>query len=184
MKLVKKLAIGVTAALVACGLVLACFAPNIRGYYRFKHYCETEGGLRIYGKVRRGEGWLSDRYDAASFEGVPFVRKHDRDGRLVDYRYKGGPPGNDRSYEVTPANAAAPVAYELSFVNQHVPGEVRLQRIGYELRAIDTGKLLLRWYQFGYRKFDRTPLAMPYGVDCHSFESFFAPSNYFSYFID
>lgn len=185
MRRVVKVALMVLTVPVA---VLAWFAPNIHGYYRFQEICEKEGGLRIYGKLRKGEGWLADkygRYDPASFEGVPFVRKPDSQGRVVDYKFKGGRPGDDRSYEATPADPSIAVAYQIkTVVRQPVPGELRLDRSGYEVSDVSTGQLLVRWYQFSYSRFDqnRTVLAAPSGVYCHLSNGFFEPANYQSYF--
>lgn len=185
MRLVVKVARVVLAVPVA---VLVYFAPNIHGYYRFQQICEEEGGLRIYGKIRKGEGWLADehgRYDPASFEGVSFVRKPDSHGRVVDYRFKGGRPGDERSYEATPANPSIAVAYQIkTVVGQLVPGELRLERSGYEVSDVSTGQVMVRWYQFRYSRFDRdrTLLAAPSGVYCHLSNGFFEPGNFNTYF--
>jgi hypothetical protein len=171
-------------------VVLGYFVPNIYGYYRFKVICDKEGGLRVHHKLRRGEGWAahaSGAYDVASFDdNVPFVRMPDRFGHLFDYRYRGGLPGDDRSYEATPANTALPVVYEIRSVSEQLSDETRLRRSGFEVREMTTGRLMIRWYQFGYSVFDqnRTLFAAPSLAICHPYNGFFEPLSYRSYFVD
>ncbi len=168
--------------------VLAYFAPNIHGYYRFKHFCETEGGLRVYHKLQRGVPWQANHfgsYSVASHGTVPFVRV-DRLGELLDMRYRGGPAGNDRSYDIVPADLSVSPVYEIRLVNERLPDELRLGRSGYEVREIATGRLMVRWYQFGYGRFEqnRTLLAAPSGIDCHRSYNFFEAGNFKTYFDD
>lgn len=183
MRRVGKLALVVVAVPIA---VLAYFAPNIHGYYRFKHFCETEGGLRIHHKLRKGVPWQADRfgrYDVASHESVPFVRVN-RNGQLLDMRYRGGRAGDDGSYAVVPADLSVSPEYEIRFVDEQLPDELRLSRSGYEVREVATGRLMVRWYGFGYGRFDRdrTPLAAPSTISCHDVEAFFAGSSFSTYF--
>lgn len=184
MRRVVKIALVVLAVPVA---VLAYFAPNVHGYYRFKHFCETEGGLRIHHKLQKGVAWQAANHrgnsSIASHGTVPFIRVH-RNGQLLDVRYRGGPPDYDRSYDVVPADLAVSPGYEIGFVNERLPDELRLGRSGYEVREIKTGRLMVRWYQFGYGRFDqdRTLLAAPSGIFCHDWNAFFKAGNFNTYF--
>lgn len=183
MRRVVKVALVVLAVPLA---VLAYFAPNIHGYYRFKQVCEAEGGLRIHHKLQKGVPWQTNsygRYSVASHGVVPFVRVI-RDGQLLDMRYRAGPTGDDRSYDVVPADLSVSPTYELKLVSERLPDELRLGRFGYEVREIATGRLMVRWYQLGYGLFeqDRTLLAAPSDISCHLSSAFFEASNFRTYF--
>lgn len=183
MRRVVKVAIAVLAVPV---VVLAYFAPNIHGYYRFKHFCDTEGGLRIHQKLQKGVPWQTDnfgRYSVASHGTVPFIRVT-RNGQAMDMRYRAGPAGDDRSYDVAPADLSVTPGYEIRFVNERLPGELRLGRSGYEVREVPTDRLMVRWYQIGYSRFDqdRTLLAAPSDLRCHDWNAFFEAGNFSTYF--
>jgi hypothetical protein len=169
--------------------ILAYFAPNIHGYYRFKQVCESEGGLRIHHKLQRGVPWQSNffgGYSVSSHGVVPFVRLVWFNRQLQDVRYRSGPAGDDRSYDAAPADLSVSPSYEVRLVTEMLPGELRLSRSGYEVREIATGRLMVRWYQFSYGRFDqgRTLLAAPSGIDCHRTYAFFEAGNFKTYFDD
>jgi hypothetical protein len=162
--------------------ILAYFAPNIRGHYRFKEVCNAEGGLRVHQKLKRNVGWLVTGADPTwplTLEHVAFTRGKNRFGKVTDYRYLGGHGPMWRNSE-EPADLATSVAYEVRWINEQVPNELRLHKYGYEIRDITTGGILARWYQFNYGTFDqdRTILAAPSGVICHDRRQFSSPSTY------
>jgi hypothetical protein len=180
-------------AVIAVGVVVAgatYFAENIRGYYRFKELCETEGGLRVLHPLQKGVGWRVSSHggglEAASFRDVAFVRMPNAQGQLMDFRYRGGRSWDERSYEATPIDEAKPVIYEIKWTDERLPGERRTSRSGWEMREIATGRLMARWYQIGYSTFDqdRTLLAAPSGQACHRWNAFFTAENQAKYFAD
>jgi hypothetical protein len=179
-------------ALVALAMsiaVLAWFAPNIYGNYRFKAICEKEGGLRVFHQLRRGVPWQSNSFGSYGVAGrgaVSFVRLPHPARGLLDYRYRSGPVDDDRSYEVTPADPSTQPVYEIRSIQEPLADELRLARSGYEVREIATDRLMLRWYQFRYELFDqdKTLLAAPSGVFCHKSGDFFELSNFNKYFIN
>ncbi len=161
-------------ALVALAVpvgILAYFTPNIRGYYRFKEICEAEGGLRVHQKLKKNVGWMVAAGSSPTwplhFEHVAFTRSTNSFGKLTDYRYTGG-YGPKWSHSETPADLTVPLVYEVVWINDLVPGELQLQRIGYEIRDIATKAILVRWLQFNYSRFDRnrTILNAPSGIVC------------------
>lgn len=84
--------------------IFAFFFSNIKGYYRFKQYCEAEGGLRVYEPLEKNVGWLADDFENARLVALldrgDFVRYTDKNGReIYDMRYLGGNPVSDSSYE-------------------------------------------------------------------------------------
>ena len=84
--------------------ILLFFAPNIYGYFRFKSYCSSEGGLRVYEQLEKNVGWLAkDEYDAravSQLKDIGFVRYIDKnDGNEYDLRYTGNNPQRDSSFE-------------------------------------------------------------------------------------
>ncbi len=94
--------------------IFAFFFSNVKGYYRFKQYCEAQGGLRIYEPLERDVGWLAeDNYDAkylAKLDGVGFVRYKDDNGDDQDIKYlRDG--HNDASYTVNASDSSYPTNY-------------------------------------------------------------------------
>lgn len=181
-----KVALAVLAVPVAA---LVYFAPNIHGYYRFKQVCEAEGGLRIHHKLQKGVPWQANffgSYIVSSHGLVPFVRAVGRNGQLQDLRYRAGPAGDDRSYDAAPADLSVSPHYEISLLTGRLPNELRLSRSGYEVREIATGRLMVRWYQFSYSRFDqdRTLLAASSGISCHRSDAFLEAGNFNTYFDD
>lgn len=169
-------------------LVLAWFAPNIKGYYRWQHYCEAEGGLRIYHKLQKGVPWQTDHFggwSVASHGTVPFVRVK-RSGHWVEMRYRGGAIDDERSYDAVATDAALATGYELRLVSERLPKELRLSRTGYEIRDIETGQLMVSWHRFTYSRFeqDRTLLAAPSRISCGGAEEFFDAKAFNTYFYD
>lgn len=153
--------------------ILLFFSSNIYGYFRFKHYCSSEGGLRVYEKLERNVGWLAkDKYEAriaALLDGVGFVRYTDaKDGRAYDIRYLGGNPSSDSSFKKILADNSRLLTYKWHYLNERIVNELRLGRHGYEVLDIATDRILVRFYMFGYSRLDpsNTILAAPSGIGC------------------
>lgn len=152
--------------------VFAFFFSNIKGYYRFKQYCEAEGGLRVYEPLERNVGWsaadYNDAHVAAQFNHTAFVRYEDK-GVVYDLRYLGGDPQFENSFERKNFNETNSVLYEIRSINYEGVEDVpRLYRFGYEVLDVKTKKILGAYYMFSYSIFDRekTILAGPSGIDC------------------
>lgn len=149
------------------------FFGNIKGYYRFKHYCAKDGGLQVYESLEKGEGWWAkDEYEArvaAVLEHVGFVRYFDKkQSKIYDLRYLGGDPQLDSSFVTDLSDESKNILYKLNYINEAVKNELRLRKYGYEISDFSTGRLLARFYMYSYSKFDRdkTVLDMPSGVTC------------------
>jgi hypothetical protein len=154
-------------------LILLFFSSNIYGYFRFKHYCSTEGGLRVYEKLERNVGWFAkDKYDAqvaAQLSGVGFVRYRDqKNGNFYDLIYKGGNPTKDSSFEKKLADHSLAVVYEWRHISEFVAGEIRLGKFGYEIFNLKDNHLMARFYSLSYSKLDRprTLFDIPSGISC------------------
>lgn len=172
LKVFAKIVAGLAIAVCLIGIY---FSNNIRGYYRFKDVCEREAGLRVFSKLKSDVGWWTDEdsisgaISAAVSSRIDFVRYKDSgDGVTYDVRYRGGNREDRKSYERTPADMSKDVRYRWKFVNESVPGELRLGRSGYEIFDLHTGQLAARFYFFGYSKFDQdhTLLSAPSGESC------------------
>lgn len=144
------------------------FFSNIKGYYRFKDYCEKEGGLRVYEPLERNVGWLAkDKYDGrvvALLTCVGFVRYTDKkDGQTYDIRYISGDPQDDSSFEKNIADESKLFKYKWLHTSD-LAGELLIGRSGYA----NTDKLLVRFYMFGFSWFDtdRTPLSTTVKDSC------------------
>ena len=183
----------IRGGVIAIGIVVAIaayFSDNIRGYYRFKELCETEGGLKVFHPMQKNVGWVAKKHwghlSAAHMQNVAFARYVDGDGSEYDIRYRSGPIGDDRSYDITPADKNRPAIYSLVSFSEDVPGASRTSRSGYEVREISSGQVMVRWSQIGYSTFDQdhTLLAAPSGQVCHSWHDFDTPESEAKYFLN
>lgn len=159
--------------LVIPSLIGLYFFDNIKGYYRFKQYCEKEGGLRVYQPLEKNVGWLAEDQEQAKaaslLEYVDYVRYTDKyDENTYDLRYLGGDSQLDTSYEIRPVNKSNIPVYSWSSVGEEVKGELRIRRFGYEVIKIKKSELAALYYSFSYAKFNRskTLLDMPSRVYC------------------
>lgn len=142
------------------------FFSNIKGYYRFKQYCEAEGGLRVYEKLERNVGWLAkDKYEAmqvSSLSGVGFVRyTDDKDKRIYDVKYIEGNPQYDNSYEFKVSDDKPSTKYVWKSIDEPISDEIRLSRFGHEILSISDNKILIRYFMFSYQTTD--PKSTPFG---------------------
>mgnify|MGYP000878039264 CR=1 FL=1 len=154
-------------------VILLFFSSNIYGYFRFKHYCSAEGGLRVYEKLERNVGWLAkDKYEArtaALLDGVGFVRYTDKnDGKSYDIKYIGGDPQDDGSFEKYNMDGSKSIRYVWKSINQPVANELRLRRYGEEILDVKDNRVLAQYYMLGYEKLNRsnTLLDMPTEIYC------------------
>lgn len=154
-------------------LIALYFFDNIEGYWRFKQYCEKEGGLRIYQRLDRGAGLLAENKEQAKaaslLKYVDYARYTDKNnGNTYDLRYLGGDSQLDASYEIKFEDQARAPVYLWKSVGEDVKGELRLRRFGYEIVDIKSSKLFSHFYSFSYSKFDRskTILDSPSSVYC------------------
>ena len=139
--------------------ILLFFAPNIYGYFRFKSYCSSEGGLRVYEQLEKNVGWLAkDEYDAravSQLKDIGFVRYIDKnDGNEYDLRYTGNNPQRDSSFEKKLADSSKSVEYIWNNIGDFLKDELRLKKSGYEILDIKDKRVLAGYYSFYYSKFD------------------------------
>ena len=165
-------------SIVICLLVaivtLAWFSPNIYGHYRFIHYCEREGGLKVSEKILPDQGWLaagSDPYDykAPFYLGkVAFVRYKDKTGARFDVYAKQNTWPRGPDYVLMPVDELKKVRYMLKYVNEFVPNELRLGKDQTIIFSIPEKKILVNNVNFSYAQFDqnKTLLSAPSGEYC------------------
>jgi hypothetical protein len=140
-------------------VILLYFSTNIYGYFRFQHYCSSEGGLRVFEPLEKNVGWWAkDKYEAqvaALLSGVGFVRYTDqKDGNTYDLRYLGGNPTRDGSFERLPADESKTLFYKWESINEKIPNERYLMRYGAQILNIESNKILVYYYKFGYETLD------------------------------
>ena len=169
----KAIIIFIGLPIVFCLLVGLYFFDNIKGYYRFKHYCETEGGLTVYKKLEKNMGWMADGYHnartVANLDHVDFVRYLDKDGEFYDLRYKGGHVGKKNSYDSVKSDLTKKVKYKWKFSNGVISDELRLGYQYYEIFDVYHENLVIIFKSFGYSIFEKnnTLFAAPPGVGCY-----------------
>jgi hypothetical protein len=149
------------------------FFDNIKGYYRFKQYCEREGGLRVYESLEKNVGWMADGHwearAASLLNHVEFVRYRDKnDKKNYDLKYLGGDSQRNTSYEIKPEDISKVPIYLWADVSRSVHGELRMRNFGYEISRVSDSKIMARYYSFSYSKLDRdkTLLDMPSNIYC------------------
>lgn len=116
-------------------VILLFFSSNIYGYFRFKHYCATEGGLKVYEKIERNVGWLAESRalagNAAMIDGVLFGRYQDRrENIMYDVKYIGGDIRNESSYLFSVASDDKTI-YTLNEYRIYLDENKRLKKISY-----------------------------------------------------
>lgn len=157
-------------------LIALYFFDNIKGYYRFKQYCEKEGGLKVFEPIKKGVGLLAknkeEAHSAALLENVGFVRYKDEDGSFYDIKYMGGHPQLDSSYDKKPSDSSLVVNYEWKVINMKFMHELRLGKKGFEIFDITKRIASAKYNIFNYSQFDRsrTLLDAPSRISC--FENF------------
>ncbi len=139
-------------------VLLLFFASNIYGYFRFKSYCSSEGGLHVYEKLEKNVGWLAkDKYearDASLIKNVAFVRYADRrSGNLYDLNYLGGNPTLNDSYSVIASNLSTSVKYEWKNNSEFVDNNKRLKKFSYEVINLTNQKVVAEYDIFYYSSF-------------------------------
>lgn len=146
-------------------VMLLFFSSNIYGYFRFKNYCSSEGGLHVYEKLEKNVGWWAKDYDAAhvaaQLKYVAFVRYEDKkSGNTYDLKYLGGNPQHESSFEVLPSNEAV-ITYKWNYSSQiDMPSDSNMAFSRYEVLSFKNNSLVVSFNMFGYSWFnpDRTPL--------------------------
>ena len=149
-------------------VVLLFFAPNIYGYFQFKSYCSSEGGLRVYEHLEKNVGWWAkdygDAHVAAQLKHVAFVRyKNMKDGNYYDLRYIGGNPQHESSFEVNPADQDKAIMYKWHYVNDiKYPSSPLIGGYKEEVLSFKNDKVLVSFTILGFAWFDsnRTPLSI------------------------
>lgn len=155
-------------------LILIFFIPNIYGYFQFKSYCASEGGLRVYEQLEKNVGWQTDDYEsaqmAAQINHVAFVRYNDKkDGNSYDLKFIGGYPINEKTFDKKPADEKRPVKYKYEDKNQNYKNELRLRKSSVIVTDVNTSKILVSYSWLNYSVYDRanTVLDGPSNIDCH-----------------
>lgn len=136
-------------------LVLIFFSSNIHGYFRFKSYCSSEGGLKVYEQIEKNVGVITDDYDSAhmavQLQYIDFARYKDKkEGLFYDLRYIGGEPQSLKSYSKAPADHSKDTLYYWKDVNYFVRNEKDLFKFGFEIMDVNRKKVLARYYMFEY----------------------------------
>ncbi|HOY22685.1 MAG TPA: hypothetical protein PK002_05990 [Cellvibrio sp.] len=139
-------------------LICLIFFSNIKGYFRFQHYCEAEGGLRVYEKLERNVGVMVDSYDSAQIatqlKYVDFARFQDRkNNQLYDLHYAGGDPQILKSYIVKPADNSKKTTYFFKNISYFLKDERNLFRSAYLITDMSGTNTLVRYYKFEYLLF-------------------------------
>jgi hypothetical protein len=184
-ELQKALIIPLALVILIPASILLYFAENIKGYYRFKWYCENEGGLKVYEKLEKNVGWMAeDKFSAMAashLKSVKLVRYPEKKekGKLYDLFYKGGNPSSFKSHEITPANLYLQPKYRWQSKIGRIPGELRLTELKYEISNLKNNQTLIIFKRFSYSLFEqsKTLLAAPSGESCHSIGKIFKYRN-------
>lgn len=167
------------------------FFDNIKGYYRFKIYCENEGGLRVYAPLEKNMGWWAkDKYDAevvSQLKYVDFVRYTEKkDGKTYDLHYLGGNPNKNSSYQVELADFSKGVKYKWLSIYERIENESRLDKFGQKIVGVNDDEVFVTSYSLKYEFFNRDHmiLDMAHKEYCPSMgtEKFIEPNSWINKF--
>ncbi len=156
-------------------VITAYFSPNIYGYYRFKAICAAEGGIRVQQILKKNVGWSvqssgpDDAVYPMKFLPIAFFRyRNAKTGAFIDVYPAPKKQLSDDGFVESSADLSKPALYEWRYITQDLPSELRMNKSGYEIRDVQTGELLVRYYYFGYSTFDqnKTLLGAPSGNTC------------------
>lgn len=122
------------------------------GYLKFKELCRLDGGLKIYGKVEIGTGWLTDnewvaRDVVASYSTVPFARFRLDNGVSRDVVYIGGPPWKDGSYKIDSVGGEV-ARYKLERKSETVSRKYRIRKNSLTLMDLESDAVMLSSTRF------------------------------------
>lgn len=150
------------------------FFDNIKGYYRFKQYCENEAGFKLYKSVELNRGWLaptkSGAMEIAFLDGVSFSRYKDIDSnQYFDVKYLSGKSYDINSFAISPSDKNIKTDYTWKNFSKDIPGEKRLSSSGIEVFD-GGGNKMFGFYKFSYEKYNREhlPLDMNPYIICDS----------------
>jgi len=175
----KKIVIGFCVVMVSIvALTALYFSDNIKGYYKFKHLCKTEGGLAVYEKLEPNVGWeSSDKYNAyipAYFKKVKFVRFPDSNNKsqLYDMTHISGSRNIRKSYGFSESNLSENIRYRFIYNAEMINKKFLISRTINEIVDVKNKTTVFKFISFGYSMFDRnkTFLAAPSGRICHKFD--------------
>lgn len=157
------------------GIIAIYFSDNIKGYYKFKHLCETEAGSMVYGKLESNVGWEVEtrglRRVPVFFKEVAFVRFPDRRNELYEIRYKSGPREERKSYFVDEANILLTTKYRFSQQRTQIDEKLLVGKRIAKIIDIETKQTMYEFIGFDYSMFNRhkTFLGAPSGRTCNEF---------------
>ena len=167
--------LGMFFVVMPIGIVGIYFSDNIKGYFKFKHLCETEGGLKVYEKLERNVGWEVERkrnaYVPAYYENVAFVRFQDK-SKKIDIKYKEGPREFRKSFDFIDADLSLKTKYKYIYEDKRLDDRLLVSRTVFKVIDIESASTALEFVSFGYSMFDRnkTILAAPSATRCFKFD--------------
>ena len=167
--------LGMAFVVIPVVMLVIYFSDNIQGYFKFKHLCETEGGLTVYEKLEPHVGWETDQrriaYIPAEFEEVDFVRfPDDKDKlKLLDLKYKSGSRNYRKSYEIINADISSKTKYKFFYSSKMIDDKLLVSKTILKVIDIERKFTHINFVSFGYSMFDRnkTLLGAPSGTVCH-----------------
>ncbi|WP_141243732.1 hypothetical protein [Pseudomonas indica] len=144
------------------------------GYLKFKELCRLDGGLKTYGKVEIGTGWLTNnewvaRDVVASYSTVSFARFHLNNGVSHDVIYVGGAPWKDSSYRMDDVGGGV-VRYRLDRKSETVSKKYRIRKNSLTLMDLESDAVMLSSTRFILTLTDpkNTLFGMSDMVECQS----------------
>jgi len=178
LKKIKKIIAGFSVLIVGVvALTAMCFSDNIKGYYKFKHLCDTEGGLKVYEKLEASAGWEVDyrrnAYVPAAFEEVDFVRFRDSkdESELFDLKYRDGMRDRRKSYDILNADISMQTKYKYIYKDSRIDPKLLISKTVYKVIDKEKKSTSIEFISFGYSMFNRnkTLLAAPSARRCFRF---------------
>ena len=166
----KALGIFLGILLVITLTILWYFSENIKGYYKFKEYCEKEGGLTVYEPLEKNVGWWAkDENDArqtVGLEYVGFVRYKDGD-QIVDLTVVGSKEKLTLDFLERPADMSKSVFYQLKIESTKGEGGLSPGKLSYKIFSLDNKKLVeFNQFFYGFFNSEKMPMNVNQNFSC------------------
>lgn len=160
--------------MIPLGLVIY-HQDAIRGQWKFERLCKEDGGARFYGKIEKGQGWVTENPDEFEYQipfgfgDVAFVRYTNKKGERFDVTKIRETREKREEYIFSPVDESKPVRYKLAHESpKRMSDDKRFSRSYVAVIDLADGRTLGSYTTYSYRWTDpsRVILNAPTGVSC------------------
>jgi len=147
----------------------------IRGQWKFERLCKEDGGARFYGRIEKGQGWVTENPDEYEYQvpfafgDVAFVRYTNKKGERFDVTKTRETREKREEYIFSPVDESKAVRYKLvDTFSQTMPDDKRFSRSFMAVIDLADGRTLATYTRYSYQWTppNRVILNAPTSVSC------------------